>query len=237
MTTIANDHAALRVADVESSTRFYVEVFGAEIMSNPFVVEGAFAESMMEGPAGVRFRLRHLRFGAGVLELFEFLEPRRAAEPVHARDATILHLGFQVDDVEETAARAEAAGGRVLVPVTEWGEAKLAFIADPDGNIIEVADASIDRLVIATIAACPEAAPNQAGRGSESLPDSRGGASASNRRQRFEIFGRCERCSQSAAGWWSIGSTEHLRVCGSCARELITQGGEVRAIEVMLLPM
>jgi catechol 2,3-dioxygenase-like lactoylglutathione lyase family enzyme len=158
MPTSANDHAAVRVADIELSTRFYVDAFGAEIMSNPFVVEGAFAEAMMDGPPGVRFRVRHLRFGEGVLELFEFLEPQVAAEPVHASRATILHLGFRVEDVEATARRVESAGGRVLVAVTEWGDAKLAFCADPDGNVIEIADAPIGRLVAATIASFPEAA-------------------------------------------------------------------------------
>lgn len=95
--TKANDHMAIRVTDMEVSTRFYVNVFGAKILTNPFVIEGSFAEEMMEGPAGVKFRLRHLTFEAGVLELFQFLEPAHPANPVHATQSNLLHMGFQVD--------------------------------------------------------------------------------------------------------------------------------------------
>lgn len=158
MTTIANDHQAVRVSEIERSTRFYVEAFGATVLTHPFVVEGAFAEAMMGGPPGVRFRLRHLGFDAGVIELFEFLEPALPVEPVHGSRANILHLGFEVDDVEAAVERVERAGGRTLLPVTAWGGAKLTFCADPDGNVIEIADASIRELVQATIEAFPEAA-------------------------------------------------------------------------------
>jgi catechol 2,3-dioxygenase-like lactoylglutathione lyase family enzyme len=56
--TKANDHMAIRVTDMEVSTRFYINVFGAQVLTNPFVIEGDFAEEMLEGPAGVKFKLR-----------------------------------------------------------------------------------------------------------------------------------------------------------------------------------
>ncbi|QEC47055.1 hypothetical protein FSW04_05275 [Baekduia soli] len=158
--TIANDHQAVRVTDMERSTRFYVEAFDATVLTRPFVIEGDFAEAMMGGPPGVRFRIRHLRFEQGVVELFEFLEPVVRAEPAHGSRASILHLGFRVDDVDATVARVLDAGGRLLLPVTAWGGARLTFCADPDGNVVELADASIEQLVTATVAAFPEAAPD-----------------------------------------------------------------------------
>ncbi len=159
MTTFANDHLAFRVADLDASTRFYVEVFDAEIASNPFVIEGDFAQAMMDGVPGVRFRLRHLRFAGGMLELFEFIDTPRPPASIAAMDAPILHAGFQVDDVELIAARIEQAGGRLLLPVTDWGRYQLTFCADPDGNIIELANASIEELIAATKEAFPEARP------------------------------------------------------------------------------
>jgi glyoxylase I family protein len=159
MLTRANDHLAVRVTDIERSTRFYVEAFGATILTNPFVLEGDFAEAMLEGPAGVRFKLRHLRFDSGVIELFQFIEPAHPAKPQHPTETAILHMGFQVDDVDGAAARVELAGGRLLMPVTAWGEWKLTFCADPDGNVIELADASIHDLIGPTLATFPEARP------------------------------------------------------------------------------
>ena len=148
---------AIRVTDIEKSTVFYVKVFGARVLTNPFVVEGEFAEAMIEGPPGARFKIRQLAFTSGVIELFQFLQPSHPAMPQHATTSSILHMGFQVDDVDAAAARVKQGGGRLLHPVTKWGESKLVFCADPDGNVIELADASIHDLIQATIRAFPEA--------------------------------------------------------------------------------
>jgi catechol 2,3-dioxygenase-like lactoylglutathione lyase family enzyme len=156
--TVANDHVAIRVTDIDRSTRFYVETFAARPLTRPFVLEGEFAELMMGGPAGVRFRMRQLAFGRGILELFEFLEPAFPADPAHASVANILHLGFEVDDVDAALRWVIAGGGRVIVPVTAWDEAKICFCADPDGNVIELADAPLADLVRHTINAHPDAA-------------------------------------------------------------------------------
>ena len=155
--TRANDHMAIRVADIEASTRFYQNVFGAEILTNPFLIEGDFAAAMMEGPDGVKFKLRQITFASGVLELFQFLEPTHPTTQIHATRSNILHMGFHVNDVEFVASKVEAEGGRLLHEITSWGTYKLVFIADPDGNVIELADASIRELVRSTVVSFPEA--------------------------------------------------------------------------------
>jgi predicted enzyme related to lactoylglutathione lyase len=50
------------------------------------------------------------------------------------------YLYVRVDDVQETAADVEAAGGRPLSPlaIRSWGE-QAAWFADPDGNVVAVA--------------------------------------------------------------------------------------------------
>lgn len=155
--TFANDHTAIRVTDIERATLFYEYVFGAQVLTNPFVVEGKFAEEMMEGPAGVRFKLRQLGFASGVIELFQFLHPVNPTAQQHGSESSILHMGFQVDNVDMAAQRVEEAGGRLLHSVTQWGISKLVFCADPDGNVIELADASIHDLIKATVQSFPEA--------------------------------------------------------------------------------
>jgi predicted enzyme related to lactoylglutathione lyase len=49
------------------------------------------------------------------------------------------YVYVRVDDVDDAAARVEAAGGRPLSPprVRSWGE-RAAWFADPDGNVVAV---------------------------------------------------------------------------------------------------
>jgi predicted enzyme related to lactoylglutathione lyase len=145
------------VADIERATDFYVTAFGATVMSNPFILEGPFAEAMMDGPVGVRFKMRHLQCTGGVIELFQFLEPSRPTIKQHASESSILHIGMRVNDVDAVASRVQEAGGQLIIPVTEWGEWKLTFCRDLDGNVIEIANGSIQELVRATAESYPEA--------------------------------------------------------------------------------
>jgi len=152
-----SDHQGIRVTDMERSIRLYVQALGAEQLTHPFVIEGDFAEAMMEGPPGVRFLLCHLRFEVGMIELSQFLEPRGAAEPAHSSRVNIMHLCFQVDDVDAVAERVVAGGGRIVFPVTAWGKHRLTYVADPDGTIIELADAPLSELLAGTLERFPEA--------------------------------------------------------------------------------
>jgi catechol 2,3-dioxygenase-like lactoylglutathione lyase family enzyme len=158
--TFANDHAGIRVTDMERSIRFYTEVFGAEAITRPFLMQSEFVDSMFEGPAGISFMFCHLKFDGGLIELFAFQAPNEhPAQPAHASRGNITHLGFQVDDVDATVERIVAHGGRLIFPITQWGDHRLSYTADPDGNVIEIADAPLSVLVEATMAAFPEADP------------------------------------------------------------------------------
>jgi catechol 2,3-dioxygenase-like lactoylglutathione lyase family enzyme len=160
MTTRANDHVGIRVSDIERSIRFYIEAFGAQALTRPFVLDGEFAEAMFEGPPGVSFRLCHLGFASGMIELFEFQHPRHERTPIEGWRANIMHVGFQVDDVDETVARVLEAGGGLVFPVTAWGAHRLTYTTDPDGNVIELADAPLAELLVGTLAQFPQADPD-----------------------------------------------------------------------------
>jgi catechol 2,3-dioxygenase-like lactoylglutathione lyase family enzyme len=164
MVTRANDHIGIRVSDMERSLAFYVSAFDAQVLTRPFVIDGELPEAMFEGPAGVSFRLCHLGFGEGMIELFEFQYPREPAAPVPGWRDGIMHVGFQVEDVRATAARVVEAGGRLVFAVREWGAHHLTYATDPDGNVIEIADAPLSGLLEGTLEQFPQADPrNQAG--------------------------------------------------------------------------
>ena len=43
---------------------------------------------------------------------------------------------MQVDDLKEYLAKAEALGGKTLVPPVEIPTGRFAWMADPDGNVV-----------------------------------------------------------------------------------------------------
>ncbi|MCW3063286.1 MAG: hypothetical protein JWN32_458 [Solirubrobacterales bacterium] len=161
MATTVHHHVGLRVTDLERSARFYLDAFeGAHYKALPFTMDGEFAELVFDGPPGVSFDCCMIEFDAGTIELFEFTHPVHPAEPVHATRGNILHFGIQVDDVPGALERVEAAGGKRLWPgINPWGTAKVVYVLDPDGNVLELIDASMDEIVELTFETFPEANP------------------------------------------------------------------------------
>ena len=75
-----------------------------------------------------------------------------------------LTLRSRVHRTEATLARAEAAGGRRLWPeVDRFGRARAIYLADPDGNVVELLDGSVADIAAALVKWFPEAAPEPQG--------------------------------------------------------------------------
>jgi catechol 2,3-dioxygenase-like lactoylglutathione lyase family enzyme len=126
----------------------------------PFTTDGRLAEMITTGPRGVSFDTCMLRIGESYLELFEFRQPIHPMTPAHPARGNILHVCVKVDDVEATLARAETLGGRRLWPaIGRWGAAQTIYVADPDGNVIELIDTSIDDVVEMTHEMFPDTKP------------------------------------------------------------------------------
>jgi catechol 2,3-dioxygenase-like lactoylglutathione lyase family enzyme len=125
------DHAGISVADLERSERFYREVLGFERVEDRF----AFPEHDLKGVVLVNAQ------GARV-ELFE----RQGSVPAglqHHIESTRRQGWFQyalaVPDIAQTFAAVTAAGAQAtLAPTTAPDGASLvAFVRDPDGNLVE----------------------------------------------------------------------------------------------------
>jgi catechol 2,3-dioxygenase-like lactoylglutathione lyase family enzyme len=149
MPTSVYHHIGLRVADLERSARFYSEAFGARMVVPPMSYGPPDAGEIMAGPPDLTFRVCHMRFDDGTMELFELGEPHRATEPIPATRGGIIHYAIQVDDVEAALARVEqAGGGRLWSGIRDVGTAAKVFYAtDPDGHVLELIDISMDDLV------------------------------------------------------------------------------------------
>jgi lactoylglutathione lyase len=128
------DHVGLSVADLEAAEAFYTTAFGFarqlafELAPHP--IRGV----MLTHPAGFR------------IELFEHSasEPGlQAATPIEAHATRgYSHLALTAPDIGEVFATALAAGGRAVIepsPSPEPG-VRFAFLADPEGNLVELVE-------------------------------------------------------------------------------------------------
>lgn len=152
-------HVGLQVSDIDRAGAFYVATLGARWMVMPLTFEGPGAAQAM-GHEGVSLRLAMLGLGDAMLELFEFVGdvvPEWAQRP---RDGRLPHLAVQVDDTDATLAAVEAAGGKRIWPaVDRFGKARVIYVADPDGNVIELLDRPPSDIAGALLRWFPDAAP------------------------------------------------------------------------------
>ena len=152
-------HSAVRVADIDRAIAFYEQAFDGRLLHRPVRQEGEMAVAVMGGPPGVAFAFAYVGFEDGAVELFEFVGdavPEWGAQSVPGR---LPHFALAVGDARKTVARVERAGGRHLWPeILSWGDSDVTFVADPDGNAIELLTASVDRIVEMTVELFPDAA-------------------------------------------------------------------------------
>ena len=124
----APDYIVLIVADLDRSVRFYADVLGLPLghRSGPYAQfsTGATRVSLYEREA--------MATTLGVDAL-------RPAPP----DAPGFELGFKVVDVDAAYAELVAAGADAVTPPRDrpWGQ-RTAYVADPDGHLIELVNAS-----------------------------------------------------------------------------------------------
>jgi lactoylglutathione lyase len=150
MPTSVNHHVGLRVADIDRSIRFYSEAFGARLLTQPMAYGPPDAGAILDGPADLTFRVCHVGFDDGTIELFELGEPHRSTEAIPATSGGIIHYAIQVDDVEDALERVERAGGK-----RQWdacrdigADGKVVYVTDPDGHVLELISLSIADLLV-----------------------------------------------------------------------------------------
>ena len=121
------NHVHIRSNDPHASAAWYTEHFGAKLLSSREVMPGTITVSM---DAGGPVRLNISSKPAGTPDHHAVAELNRLG---------LEHFGFDVEDIEADIARLEAAGVRVVLPITEvHGGTKLAYIEGPDDVLIEL---------------------------------------------------------------------------------------------------
>ncbi|KAK7217337.1 hypothetical protein V2G26_005340 [Clonostachys chloroleuca] len=133
-------HLAIRVSNLELSTRFYLETFKAKKVLNHYCNSKHFTE-LLFGIKDTEYLIGFIELADGFgLELIQFVPDANPTIGVPQPQASFMHFAVAVDDVEATLSRAVAAGG------------------DPDGNVIELNDTTWPRILASATELHPEAA-------------------------------------------------------------------------------
>lgn len=139
-------HTNLIAADWKRLVRFYVEVFGCELVPPERHYRG---ENLERGTGipGAEVRGAHLRLpGRGpegpTLEIFTYTTLAERP-PVAVNRPGFGHIAFMVDDVQSARDEVLAAGGRAIgeiVTLTAPDGARVTwtYLTDPEGNVIEL---------------------------------------------------------------------------------------------------
>lgn len=123
-------HTALTVRDLKTSRHFYETLFGLK-----FAFQGERPE------LGLRFVMLEDERG-NKLELMEFRESKAIdPEAEDLKKIGLKHVAFAVEDIEGVYGQALRLGSKVIWPIKKGVTVKrIAFITDPDGMPVELAE-------------------------------------------------------------------------------------------------
>ncbi len=114
-------HVALKVTDLEASTKFYEDVFGfRQVATSP-------------GKPGGHVS-RHMTDGAIDLALMRYESDESPDALLAGQGPCIHHWGAEVDDIQAAAAKITELGGEVMSPL----DALVVKFRAPDGTIAEL---------------------------------------------------------------------------------------------------
>ena len=139
-------HTNIVARDWRCLAQFYQDVFGCQLVPPERNLAGEWL-SRGTGVPNARFVGAHLRLpGTGdngpTLEIYQYAT-RKPRLPTAPNREGIMHLAFEVADVEGATAEVLQHGGRkvgevVTAEVAGVGLLTFVYVADPEGNIIEL---------------------------------------------------------------------------------------------------
>lgn len=139
-------HTNIIARDWKKLVQFYQEVFGCVLLPPERDLEGEWLDQVTGVPEahlrGAHLLLPGYEDDGPTLEIFQYThnEPRPATK---ANREGIMHLAFEVDNIEESTSTVLLNGGSKIGDITSFelegvGRRNLIYLADPEGNIIEL---------------------------------------------------------------------------------------------------
>jgi catechol 2,3-dioxygenase-like lactoylglutathione lyase family enzyme len=139
-------HTNLIARDWRALARFYTNVFGCLPLPPERRIHASWLSKATGVPEagleGIHLRLPGHGEDGPTLEIFTYTHQEAAPTPAANRPG-FAHIAFSVNDVQAARAAVLDAGGGdvgqiVTVEVPNAGEITVTYVADPEGNIIEL---------------------------------------------------------------------------------------------------
>jgi glyoxylase I family protein len=131
------EHVGMTVSDLDRTLRFYCDLIGFRLLVRR-TAPGGTEVAFIEAPGGAQLEL--VRPPGDIA---------RPARPVANTEAGIRHVTFAFDDLDRTFAGLVAAGVTVIEKprdaVNRDMLARVAFVLDPDGIVVELVQRSPER--------------------------------------------------------------------------------------------
>ena len=136
MTELSAHHVGLTVTDLDRAVEFYRDVLGLEVRDR-FEVGGEAFATAVDVP-GATGSFAHLDAGDARVELVEYDPPGDDRPPADLNQSGAVHLGLSVDDVDGVVADLPDDVTTLSDPRTTESGTRIAFLRDPDGNLVEL---------------------------------------------------------------------------------------------------
>ena len=139
------NHTGFVVADLDRSVEFYNEVVGLQVVARRERDGAPISQVLDYEKTSIKVALLGIDGEDGhILELIEYVNPVSTERPTNERAVLgASHLAFNVTDIEGTFQRLLANGAiRLNAPVEVTPGRVVCYLQDPDGNWIELIEAS-----------------------------------------------------------------------------------------------
>ncbi len=131
-------HSALGVSDMERSLDFYTRLLGMKVIMDIEASDERIGRVI--GVPGAKCRIVHLELGYGMLELFEYSEPRgeNRARTTQQYDHGLTHIGFEVDHIHDHIRQLKENEAEFLGEALEFRPGVwVVYFRGPDGEVCE----------------------------------------------------------------------------------------------------
>ena len=146
---IAINHIAISVPDLDEALKWYQEVLRFTIVRGPTelsAVDPKVGNALQDifGSEFKKLRIVWLSSSNNIgFEIFQFIEPKQDSEKTQVPywSGGFIHISVTYPDIDNLVKKISETGGRQLTKIWEINPQKhhkLAFCADPFGNIIEI---------------------------------------------------------------------------------------------------
>ena len=132
------EHVALNVRDFDASLAFYRGFLGMDVILENEVKDEKLGKVI--GVPGAKCKYVHLKIGDGVLELFQYTDPRgkNIAKSIQQYDVGFTHISFKVTAFHAELARLREQRVEFLGEPVEFRPGVwVVYFRGPDGEVIE----------------------------------------------------------------------------------------------------